>query len=135
MKIIDKNRSWQIFSNTLNKLWPEGNSGGYAVHKDETCNRNQFKLWRSAKRKNGIKTAGLMASVNVEVLEKFVRATAPHISYQGFIASHLQNDHFDAESTRDTKKSLAIERMVALVEATIADIKKIEINQISYNKG
>jgi hypothetical protein len=130
MKISDKHRSWQLFSNKLTKLWSQ--SDVVRANRESThVDSNQFK----ARPTSPLIPGPINVTVNIQVLEKFVKATAPHISYEGFIASHLQHDVIDGKKSKSTKKSLAIERMVALVEATIADIKKIELNQISYKKG
>lgn len=74
--------------------------------------------------------------LSVKVLEQFVDQVSPkNISYHGFISSHLQHTTKDTRSEKEIKQALAIQRLLVLVNSTIEDMKKIELNHISKNKA
>lgn len=122
MKIANKTTSWHLLSSTLSKLWPEEHHQN-TVATNGQRSKNRFRSWASA---NKTQTLGgqVYTPVNVVALESFIKAVVPTISYQGLIASHLQHDASNTKITADAKRNLSIERMVALVEATIVEMKK-----------
>lgn len=97
---------------------------------------NQFSSFAvDAKRvRNGQILESTPPSLNM--LKRFVEAASRKcISYRGLISSHLQSDEIDLCSDQELKAALAIQRMLSLVNATITEIKAIELNQISHNKA
>lgn len=130
MKIADKTWSFHNLSTRLNKLLEKKAPITDSSTRLKTP-PDQFNPWVSSTKQ--VKPFKLEHQVRLDVaaLHKFVQTYASQISYQGLIASHLQRDFV----VTDRKKNLAIERMVALIEATLADIKSIEANHISRSKG
>jgi hypothetical protein len=77
-----------------------------------------------------------LKDIDLVVLREVARSiTGDCISYQGFISSQLQNGPIDSKAKVDFKRVVAINRMLALINATVDDMKAIECRRIAHSKG
>lgn len=111
---------------------------GEQVKETRAHGHNQFSAWpeQPDRRLNLLAFGVKEPKVNIRALEQFLKRTSPEdISYRGLLSSHLLHGSLDAQSAAEMQKTIALQKMVALVNATIADMKMIELNHLARNKG
>ncbi len=75
-------------------------------------------------------------AIDVKMLEQIGNdLRSKNLSYQSFISFHLQQSPVDTNSQAMLRRSLAIEKMLALLTQTIHEMKFIELKRISHCKG
>lgn len=134
MKITHKVSSWQFLASSVLKLWPDESKKNTEAIKTLPHELNQFKAWSPV----GLHQSRALPArntVDIKALEEFVKLCPKSLSYEGFIASHLQTEAMDAQAMHDYQRNLSVEKMKSLIVSTVCEIKSIELNQIINNKG
>jgi hypothetical protein len=88
-------------------------------------NRNIFPAWPRQHSLGSFAFDLKEAKVSHQALEQFIHQFAHEkISYQGFLSSELDQ----------IKKAMAVQKMMALINDTVAEMKMIELNHIAHSK-
>lgn len=134
MKIIHKVGSWQFLTSSVLNLWPEELKKNTPANVAPLHEKNQFRAWSPVGFYHA-PTLSARNTVDIKALEHFVKSCPKSLSYEGFIASHLQKEAMNVQAMHDYQRNISIEKMKSLIVSTIDEIKSIELNQIINNKG
>lgn len=77
-----------------------------------------------------------LKELDVDLLRELAESfDGKRFSYQGFISSQLQHGPVDDQTKLALTRAMAVKRMLTLVNATVEEMKTIELRRISYSKG
>lgn len=135
VKISNKPNALGYLSDSIKQLLPE-RPYRRDIRLKKKPESNKFQTRTGVQNEGSLKIITSLrpkAVLKLELLEEFIGKCHPsYASYQELIKTHLQHD---ISSKKEQKKKFALERLVALLEETVREIKTIESHHISYVKG